>query len=107
MTLSVVIPVFNEEKVLPEFYRRLRDTVYGTSDLWEFIFVDDGSTDTSLEIIKQVASKDPRVTALSFTRNFGHQGGVIAGLRVSGPGRQWISVCPQSAPMLEPIAGCN
>ena len=80
MMLSAVIPVFNEEGVLPEFYRRLRDALQGAPDVWEFIFVDDGSTDTSLEIVKRLSSQDPRVRALSLARNFGHQAAISAGI---------------------------
>lgn len=78
--LSAVIPVFNEQAVLAEFYRRLSQAVETISENWEFIFVDDGSTDGSLALLKDLAAADERVAVLSFTRNFGHQAAITAGI---------------------------
>ncbi|HEY6990621.1 MAG TPA: glycosyltransferase family 2 protein [Bryobacteraceae bacterium] len=78
MLLSVVIPVFNEAEILPKLLDRLAQTLIGTD--WEVIFVDDGSTDGSLDVIRSAAVLDERIKAVAFTRNFGHQAAITAGL---------------------------
>ena len=79
-TLSFVVPVWNEEEVLPELYRRL-DAVAGKIDGdCEFVFVDDGSTDRSREILYELNERDPRVKLVILSRNFGHQLAISAGL---------------------------
>ena len=76
--LSVVAPVLNEEEVLETFYERVRETLDGLQ--WELVLVDDGSTDSSLEILGQLAKDDPRVKVVALSRNFGYQAAVTAGL---------------------------
>ena len=80
--LSIVVPVFSEEKIIPEFYRRTKDVVSSLSDRYdhEFIFVDDGSRDATLDILRGLAASDPRVKIVSLSRNFGHQFALTAGL---------------------------
>lgn len=78
MLVSLVIPVFNEAEMLPLLLARLRSALAPVN--WEAIFVDDGSTDASLEIIRCAAANDERVKAIGFSRNFGHQTAVTAGL---------------------------
>jgi len=78
MLLSVVIPVLNEAETIPLMLKRLRETLRGRK--WEVIFVDDGSTDATPEILARTALEDPRVKQLRFSRNFGHQAAVTAGL---------------------------
>ena len=78
MLLSLVIPVFNEEETLLLTVERLRAALREVN--WEVVFVNDGSTDCSLDIIHQIASTDDRVKAISFSRNFGHQAAITAGL---------------------------
>src|SRR5258708_6151801 len=82
MLLSVVIPVFNEAETLPPMLARLRDALASLD--WEVIFVDDGSTDGSLDIIRRAALTDKGVKARGFSRNFGHQTAVTAGLDFAG-----------------------
>jgi glycosyltransferase involved in cell wall biosynthesis len=79
-TYSVVIPVFNEAESIAEFYRRLSAMSRKAGDTWEFIFVNDGSTDASPDRLKQFAQADKRVRVIDFVRNFGHQIAVTAGL---------------------------
>lgn len=79
--LSIVVPVFNETAVFPELLRRVTavlDSVALPSS--EVIFVDDGSRDDTLEQVRAAAARDPRVKYLSFSRNFGHQVAVSAGI---------------------------
>ena len=76
---SLVIPVWNEEKVLPVLYERMTQVMDGTGEPWELIFVNDGSRDASLAIITDLNRRDPRIKVLNFSRNFGHQIAITAG----------------------------
>ena len=78
--ISVVSPIYNESGNLTELYTRVTKALEGVSEEFEFILVDNGSMDCSLEIIKGLRKKDPRIKFLSLSRNFGHQGAIIAGL---------------------------
>lgn len=80
-TLTVVVPVFNEEQVLPHCYQRLSRIADDMSDLsWEFLFVDDGSSDGSMVFLRQVAAHDPRVRFIKLARNFGKEAALSAGI---------------------------
>jgi len=79
-TISIVVPVFNEEAVLPELYRQTSQVMEELGEPWELILVDDGSRDNSAEIIAQLHAADQRVKGVSFSRNFGFQEAVTAGL---------------------------
>jgi polyisoprenyl-phosphate glycosyltransferase len=81
--ISVVIPLFNEELNMEELYNRLTKSIKTISENYELLFVDDGSIDNTLSIIKSYAGKDKRVRYISFSRNFGHQNAIIAGLHHS------------------------
>lgn len=76
---SVVIPVWNEEEVIPVLYERLVQTMDSMGERWEVIFVNDGSRDRSLELLIDLSRRDPRVRVLNFSRNFGHQIAITAG----------------------------
>ena len=78
MLLSIVVPVLNESKVVSLMLERLRDSLRDVT--WEVIFVDDGSTDATANILAREALQDDRVKLLRFSRNFGHQAAVTAGL---------------------------
>ena len=80
--LSVVVPCYNEESVLQAFYDEITKTAESIRDRadCEFLFVDDGSKDRTLEILKGLAEKDERVSYVSFSRNFGKESGIYAGL---------------------------
>jgi glycosyltransferase involved in cell wall biosynthesis len=84
--LSVAIPVHNEESVLPELLRRLRTVLDALpSGPHEMLFVDDGSRDRTFPMLEEAARQDPRIVALSLSRNFGHQPAITAALdHVSG-----------------------
>ncbi|KKU10933.1 MAG: Glycosyl transferase, family 2 [Candidatus Woesebacteria bacterium GW2011_GWB1_45_5] len=83
MKISVVIPVYNEEKNIPVLYKRLKAVLNGLSKSHEIIFVDDGSLDLSLEQIINIRKRDRKVKAVCFSRNFGHMAAVDAGLAAS------------------------
>jgi len=77
--LSVVVPVFNEEKVLSEFHRRLADVLDKLSAQSDIIYVNDGSTDNSLHEIRRLKTEDDRVAIVDLSRNFGKEIAMTAG----------------------------
>lgn len=79
-TVSVVIPCYNEEEVLPMLFDRLTRAATSWQYDWEVICVDDGSTDRTWQLLMEQHARDPRWRGLSFARNFGHQTAVSAGL---------------------------
>jgi len=81
--LSVVIPIYNEAAVLPELYERIERAVAPVTERYELIFVNDGSKDHSLFELLKRAEENPRVFYINFSRNFGHQIAVTAGLDVA------------------------
>lgn len=80
---SVIAPIFNEQESIPELYRRISAIMDTTGQPWELILVNDGSTDRSEEMIRELAGLDGRVRPVLFARNFGHQVAVTAGLDFS------------------------
>ena len=83
ITYSIIAPIYNEIDNLPELYRRVKEVLDSTGEPWEFILVDDGSTDGSNERIRELAAKDQTIRPVIFARNFGHQIAVTAGLDYS------------------------
>jgi len=77
---SVLVPVFNEREVLDEFYKRTTSVMGKLGEPYEIIFVNDGSNDGSLELMKRLHSRDSRLKIIDFSRNFGHQIAITAGL---------------------------
>jgi len=77
---SIVVPVYNEEEVIHETYRRLTEVMRSTKEAYELLFVNDGSKDRTAEIIKEYSEQDPAVVLLDFARNFGHQIAITAGM---------------------------
>lgn len=81
--LSVVVSVYNEEKALDQFYAETTKVLNSLSWDWELLFVNDGSSDNSLEVLDRLAGQDSRVKVISFSRNFGHESAMIAGIDYS------------------------
>lgn len=79
-TLSLVIPIFNEEETIPELHERLTAFLGALGETWEVIFVDDGSSDLSLSQLQGLAEKEARYRLISLGRNFGHQIAITAGV---------------------------
>ena len=77
---SVIVPVLNEEKIINLTYSRLRQVMDSTKEEYELIFVNDGSIDTTEDLIKLICEKDKHVKLINFARNFGHQIAISAGL---------------------------
>ena len=80
---SIIAPIYNEEGSIPKLYQRVGEVMDRTGEDWELVMVDDGSSDRSRELIRELAAKDPRVRPVIFARNFGHQIAVTAGLDYS------------------------
>lgn len=78
--MTVLVPVFNEEACLEALYARLTDVLGRIGESYEILLVDDGSRDGSLEIIRRLAARDPHVSYVTFTRNFGHEAATTCGL---------------------------
>lgn len=78
--LSVVVSVYNEEEALEQFYRETKKVLDQIHWEYELLFVNDGSRDRSLEILYELSSRDSRVKVISFSRNFGHEAAMIAGI---------------------------
>src|SRR5271170_5347341 len=96
MLLSIVIPVLNEAETIPLMTSRLRDILGGL--MWEVIFVDDGSTDQTWSILERTAFRDPHVKLLRFSRKFGQQAAVTAGLDFAN----WDAVVVMDADLQDP-----
>ncbi len=79
MTLSIVVPLYNEEENIPTLYEKLKDNLDPLEKEYEILFVDDGSTDRTLSILEEIQSKDKRVIILSLRRNFGQTAAFAAG----------------------------
>ncbi|ENE3819174.1 glycosyltransferase, partial [Shigella flexneri] len=80
MKISLVVPVFNEEEAIPVFYKTVREFQELKPYEVEIIFINDGSKDATESIINALAVSDPLVVPLSFTRNFGKEPALFAGL---------------------------
>lgn len=81
--LSIVVPAYNEEDVLPIFHRRLASALEGIEGGWEVIYVNDGSRDGTLRILKELQAADPRAGFASLSRNFGKESAMSAGLKLA------------------------
>ena len=79
--ISIIVPCFNEEEVLPDFYQETRKVVSTISDAsYEFVFIDDGSRDHTLDILRLLSYQDAHCKYISFSRNFGKEAAMYAGL---------------------------
>ncbi len=79
-TLSLVLPIYNEEEVIAELHARLQDFLSKLGLDCEVLFINDGSKDRSLPLLREIARGEPRYRVLSFSRNFGHQAAISAGV---------------------------
>ncbi|MEM1505366.1 glycosyltransferase family 2 protein [Domibacillus sp. 8LH] len=80
MKYSIIIPVYNEELVIRETYSRLKAVMDQADGSYELLFVNDGSQDATIDILKEIAVQDRHVKYLDFSRNFGHQIAITAGM---------------------------
>ena len=102
--ISIVIPVYNEEEIIKKLIERLAILIQNNSNYeFEVIFVNDGSKDKTLEMLEKIAKQESRLKILSFSRNFGHQAAVTAGIKhVTGDAVVIIDADLQDPPELIP-----
>lgn len=81
--LSIVVPCYNEEEAIPYFYEEIDKVSKEMKNDFEFIFVNDGSKDKTIDIVKDLSKKDKRVKYIHFSRNFGKEAAMLAGLELS------------------------
>jgi glycosyltransferase involved in cell wall biosynthesis len=85
--LSVVVPIYNEEENIVAFHSALKSVLDAiedkTAESWEIVYVNDGGVDASLSLLMDIQERDPQVTVVEFSRNFGHQAALTAGLKVA------------------------
>ena len=81
--ISIIVPCYNEEQAIPFFYDEITKIVEEMKNNFEFIFINDGSKDKTIEVIKQYSKKDKRVKYIHFSRNFGKEAAMLAGLKLS------------------------
>ena len=100
-TLSIIVPCFNEEEALPFFHEEASKVLKELDEDYELILVNDGSKDKTLEVMKQLAKKDKKTIYLSFSRNFGKESAMYAGLcNASGDYIGFIDADLQHPPVL-------
>lgn len=80
---SIIVPLYNEELVIDETYKRLKNIMDSTLESYELLFVNDGSSDATRKKVEQICVKDMNVKLVNFSRNFGHQCAITAGMEVS------------------------
>ena len=99
MLISLIVPCYNEEEAMPLFYKEASRVAaemkasHGAE--FEFIFVDDGSRDGTLRVARELHAQDPRVRYVSFSRNFGKEAGIYAGLQAArgDTSPRWTPIC--------------
>jgi len=103
--ISLIVPVYNEGEILREFYKKVKEVIENVNDFrWEIVFIDDGSTDNSWDVIKTLATRDNSVKALRFSRNFGKEVALTAGVEyVNSDAAICIDADLQHPPELIPV----
>ncbi|HWE85125.1 MAG TPA: glycosyltransferase family 2 protein [Terracidiphilus sp.] len=81
--VSVVVPIYNEEELIARFHEAVAGALKGVVDEWEVVYINDGSTDSSLELLKGLQAEDSHVVVIELSRNWGHMGAISAGLQTA------------------------
>jgi dolichol-phosphate mannosyltransferase len=81
--ISVVVPIYNEEELVVRFHEAVAGAMESARTQWEVVYVNDGSTDSSLELLRGLQSLDPHVVVVELSRNWGHMGAISAGLQTA------------------------
>jgi dolichol-phosphate mannosyltransferase len=81
--ISIVVPIYNEEEIVASFHRALAGAVKDIGEAWEVVYVNDGSKDLSLKLLRELQAEDAHVVVVDLSRNWGHMGAISAGLRTA------------------------
>ena len=81
--VSVVVPIYNEEEIVVQFHEAVSEVLKTSAENWEVVYVNDGSTDSSLDLLKGLQAIDPHVVVVELSRNWGHMGAISAGLKTA------------------------
>jgi len=81
--ISVVVPIYNEEEIILLFHRAVANAMATVNEAWEVVYVNDGSADASLRLMRELQLQDPHVVVVDLSRNWGHMGALAAGLRTA------------------------
>jgi polyisoprenyl-phosphate glycosyltransferase len=81
--ISVVVPIFNEEEIVNSFHTALTESMKDIREVWEVVYINDGSRDSSLQLLTELQSKDTHVVVVDLSRNWGHMGAISAGLQTA------------------------
>ncbi|MGA2695517.1 MAG: glycosyltransferase family 2 protein [Terriglobales bacterium] len=81
--ISIVVPVYNEEEIIPQLHEAVADAVKDIGEDWEVVYVNDGSQDSSLNMLRDQQAYDPHIVVVNLSRNFGHMGALAAGLQTA------------------------
>jgi glycosyltransferase involved in cell wall biosynthesis len=81
--ISVVVPIFNEEEIVRAFHAALADSMKQVGETWEVVYVNDGSTDSTLKVLSELQAEDAQVVVVDLSRNWGHMGAISAGLQTA------------------------
>jgi dolichol-phosphate mannosyltransferase len=81
--ISIVVPIFNEEEIVSSFHQALAGALREVGEDWEVVYVNDGSQDSSLRLLKEIQAEDTHVVVVDLSRNWGHMGAISAGLRTA------------------------
>jgi len=81
--ISVVVPIYNEEELVVRFHEAVASAMESARTQWEVVYVNDGSTDSSLDLLRGLQSLDPHVVVVELSRNWGHMGAISAGLQTA------------------------
>jgi polyisoprenyl-phosphate glycosyltransferase len=81
--ISVVVPIYNEEELISTFHAAVATAMHDIGEEWEVVYVNDGSKDTSLDLMKELQKQDSHIVVVDLSRNWGHMGAISAGLRTA------------------------
>jgi glycosyltransferase involved in cell wall biosynthesis len=81
--ISVIVPIFNEEEIIRLFHAAVADAMNDVGEAWEVVYVNDGSRDSSLLLLRELQAEDPHVVVVDLSRNWGHMGAISAGLQTA------------------------
>ena len=108
--LAVIVPCYNEEAVIEESYRRTKEVLVKLPNPTEIIYINDGSQDKTRSLLDHIAATDPHVKVIHFSRNFGHQPAVTAGIffvntsHVAADGISFAATFLQKSPLTHSVA---